>query len=183
MNDSEISLKCQQNWFALEVKFRHEQAVAQTLQDKGFEAFAPSSYRRKQSRNKVVDVSGPLFPGYVFSLFDARFRLPIVMTPGVRSVVGYGRIPVPIALDEMNAIRKVANCQIPAEPCPYLPEGKEVRVVAGPLAGLRGVVLRSRSFCRIVVSVSLIQQSIRIEVDRDMLMWDEDEDDAISYAS
>jgi transcription antitermination factor NusG len=184
MNNSDEITKTGESWFALVVKGRHEKIIVQNLQDKGFEAFAPSSCRRKQGRNKVEDVNGPLFPGYVFSMFDPRFRLPILMTPGVRCVVGYGRVPVPIDLEEMNAIRKIANSQVPAEPCPYLTQGTPVRVATGPLANLRGVILGTRSSCRIVVSVSLIQQSIRIEVDRDMLLLDDEgQDGLIRFAS
>lgn len=183
MTNSDVHTITQENWFALEVKRRHEQVIAQNLQYKGFEAFTPSC-RRKASQNKVVNFSTPLFPGYVFSMFDARFRLPILMTPGVRSIAGYGRIPIPIDSEEINAIRNIVNFGIPVEPCPYLSRGKQVRVTSGPLIGVRGFVLQTRSPCRIVVSVSLIQQSIRIEVDRDMLVLDEkDVSGSIRFAS
>ena len=157
-------------WFALYVKLRHERVVSELLLKKGFESFAPSYLERKLCRDKVHEIDMPLFPGYVFARFDPRFRMPILTTPGVREVVGYGRVPVPIPAQEMDVVREVASSRHRVEPCRYLATGSRVRIVCGPLAGVEGILEETRSSCRVVVSVSLIQRSIRVEVDRDVLL-------------
>lgn len=167
--EDDSCLECEQ-WFALQVKCRHEKVISQNLRDKGYEAIAPRTIRRVNSTRGVEELDTGLFPGYIFGKFDPRFRLPILMTPGIRCVVGYGRTPAPLQAVEINAIRNVVNYCLPAEPCAYLVEGDWVRVVEGPLAGVSGVLLQSRSSCRVVISVSLIQQSIRVEVDRRTLI-------------
>lgn len=158
-----------EQWFALQVPTRHERPIAEALRNKGYEAFAPSTALEKRWPHKSREAEIPLFPGYLFSKFDPRFRLPILMTPGVRQIVGYGRIPIAIDEREIVAIRNVMQCRLPAEPCPYLNQGARVRIVRGPLTGVEGVLLKASSSYRVVISVSLIQQSIRVEVDRDML--------------
>ena len=43
--------------------------------------------------NSMVKSERPLFPGYMFCRFDAKKRLPILMTTGVISVVSFGKEP------------------------------------------------------------------------------------------
>ncbi len=157
-------------WFALYVKLRHEKLVSELLLKKGFESFSPTYPERKPLRGKIHEIDMSLFPGYVFARFDARFRMPILTTPGVREVVGYGRVPVPIPDWEVHTVREAVNSKLRVEPCRYLEAGSRVRIVCGPLAGLEGILEETRSSCRVIVSVSLIQRSIRVEVDRNVLL-------------
>jgi transcription antitermination factor NusG len=52
-----------------------------------------------------------------------------------------------------------------AEPHPYLTVGRRVRITAGPLAGREGILVRWRGQHRVVLSIDLIQRSIRVELD------------------
>lgn len=160
-------------WFALQVKTRHEKVTADCLVSKGYEAFAPLGIiRSKRNCGEVSGSNAPLFPGYVFGKFDPRFRLPILTTPKIRHIVSYGRDPAPISANEIQAIRDIADLKVPAEPCPYLTEGTRVRITHGALAGLQGILIQFRSSYRVVLSVSLIRQSIRVEMHPSMLEED-----------
>jgi transcription antitermination factor NusG len=159
-------------WFALQVKTRHERVTADYLLSKGYEAFAPLAIHSKLGCGEASSASAPLFPGYVFSKFDPLFRLPILTTPKVRCIVSYGRDPAPISNSEIQAIRDISNLKLAAEPCPYLTEGTRVRITRGPLAGVQGILIQFRSSYRVVLSVSLIRQSIRVEMDTSMLVED-----------
>ncbi len=169
---AEVSLseKSPTQWFALYVKLRYEKLVSELLLKKGFESFSPTYPERKLRRDKIHEIDMSLFPGYVFAKFDPRFRMPILTTPGVREVVGYGRVPVPIPDWEIHTVREAVDSKLRVEPCRYLETGSRVRIVCGPLAGLEGILEETRSSCRVIVSVSLIQRSIRVEVDRDALL-------------
>ena len=85
-----------QRWFALQVRTRWESSTAVLLSGKGYQTFLPTFKARKRWNGKLREVSTPLFPGYVFCQFDAQKRLPILITPGVLSVVGRGRVPLPV---------------------------------------------------------------------------------------
>jgi transcription antitermination factor NusG len=50
--------------------------------------------------------------------------------------------------------------------CDYLQESDCVMVTKGPLAGLEGTLLRFSGDGRLMLSVSLVQKSIAIEIDR-----------------
>ncbi len=157
-------------WYALRTKSRCEKMVATHLHGRGYEEFLPlyRSLERWTGRDESVDF--PLFPGYVFCRFDAWRRLPILTTPGMVSIVGYGRIPSPVEEAEIEAIRAIMKSGLPASPWPYLKEGQWVRVSRGALKGLEGLVKRLKNRYRVVVSVSLLERSVAVEVDRDSVV-------------
>ncbi|HYO83665.1 MAG TPA: transcription termination/antitermination NusG family protein [Bryobacteraceae bacterium] len=94
-------------WFALQVKCGMEQMTAGLLQSKGFEAFLPS---HEQSQSAYGDSTGePLFPGYLFCRFDPVRRTPVVMTPGVVRVLGFGTTPAPLSESEIEAVRDIVR--------------------------------------------------------------------------
>jgi transcriptional antiterminator NusG len=151
-------------WFAIQVRCRYEERIASVLADKGFEALSATLKTSFKTRKSGYSESRALFPGYIFGRFDALYRMPILLTPGVQAIVGFGKVPIPVANYEIAAIRQVLDSGQPVEPCPYLEIGDLVEVTEGPLAGMRGILLQQRSSYRVVLSVSLIQRSIKVEV-------------------
>jgi transcriptional antiterminator NusG len=153
-------------WYALQVRSRWESSTATLLSGKGYLTFLPTFKTVKPWSGKSREVAAPLFPGYVFCRFDALKRLPILVTPGVISVVGRGRIPVPVEDSEIEAIQTVVSSGLRAEPWPYLEVGQQVRIEDGALRGLEGILTSFRGSRRIVVSISLLCRSVALEIDR-----------------
>jgi transcriptional antiterminator NusG len=154
-------------WFALQVRTRWESSTAVLLSGKGYETLLPTYQAKKRWNGKVKRVTAPLFPGYVFCRFDALKRLPILITPGVISVVGRGRVPFPVNDSEMTAIQTIVASGFQAEPWPYLEVGQKVRIEGDSLQGLEGILIQFKGYNRIVVSVSLLRRSVALELDRD----------------
>ena len=117
--------------------------------------------------NQMKEVQVPLFPGYTFCRFDPHDRLRIMMAPGLVHVVGRGRIPVPIAEQELEAVRRMLNSELFTRPFPFLQTGQTVRIAEGPLAGIEGILLDIKNSHRVVVSISLLQRSVATEIDLD----------------
>lgn len=155
-----------QQWFALQVRTRWEGSTAVLLSGKGYQTFLPTYKTRKRWKGKVREVDSALFPGYVFCNFDAQNRLPILVTPGVISVVGQGRIPMPVDDGEIAAIQTVVSSGLRAEPWPYLELGQRIRIEQDALQGLEGILVNFKGNHRIVVSVSLLRRSVALEIDR-----------------
>jgi len=154
------------HWYALHVKPRFEKYVTRQLESKGYETFLPTYVLKRKWSDRTKSLSFPLFPSYVFCRFDIHSRLPIVITPGVMAVLGTGKIATPVDEAELVAIRHITESGLLAEPCPYLGVGELVRVEAGPLEGLIGIVLRTKGADRLVVSVSLLMRSVSVEIER-----------------
>ena len=99
-------------WYALQVRPRFEKIVAVHLQHKGFEDYLPLYRSRRKWSDRVKEIDLPLFPGYIFCKFDVLRRLPILMVPGVMSIVGLGRSPLAVSDDEIAAEFKIPKGQV-----------------------------------------------------------------------
>jgi transcription antitermination factor NusG len=152
------------NWYALRVRPRTERVVAEALAGKGYEEFLPLHRERRRWSDRITTVEMPLFAGYLFCRFDALQRLPILTTPGVLLVVGAGRTPVPIDDEEIESLRVLATSNLKLDAWPYLHIGERVQIVNGPLAGAEGILLAARAQRRLVVSVTLLQRSVSVEI-------------------
>jgi len=139
--------------------------IASRLEGQGFECFLPKykSIREWSDRKKEVEQS--LFPGYLFCRFEYSERRPVVVTPGVLQVVGCRRTPVPVEDREIEALQLAVSSQVHSQPWPYLEMGERVRIHTGKLAGLEGILVNFKGNHRVVLSVSLLQRSVALEVD------------------
>lgn len=115
--------------------------------------------------DRMKEVEQPLFPGYLFCRFDLNNRGPLLMTPGVRQIVGVGRTPIPVEDSELEAIRQVLSSGLPSQPWQYLHVGQRVRVNHGSLSNLEGILVSVKASNRIVLSVTLLQRSVAMEID------------------
>jgi transcription antitermination factor NusG len=159
-------------WFALRVRPKHEKIVAASLSRLGFEEYVPLHLVRRRWSDRVKVLDAPLFPGYIFCRFNYPDRLRVLNSPGVESIVAYGRTDVPVADSELAAVRALVASGKPLAHLPFLRIGQDVLIERGPLAGIRGLVLREESAWRVVVSVEALDRSIAVEVDREVLqVW------------
>lgn len=108
----------------------------------------------------------PLFSGYLFCRLPEQRFLPILNTPGVVQVLGYGAKPEPVATGEIDAIRRIVGSGHEALPWPYLSAGQRVKLRAGPLRNLEGILENADGRERVVVNVELLQRSVAVAVDR-----------------
>jgi len=145
-------------WYALRVRPKHERAVATTLERQGFEEYVPLHRVRRRWSDRVKEIDLPLFPGYIFCKFDVLHRLPILMVPGVMSIVGLGRSPLAVSDDEIVAVQNVVKSGLTYEPSGFITTGQLARVERGPLRGLVGIVVETKKNCRLVISVNLLQR-------------------------
>src|SRR5215469_3954192 len=156
-------------WFALVVKPRFDKAVARALELKGYETLLPlyTKYHRYGGRLKSSEL--PLFPGYVCCRFDVHSRLPILTTPGVIHVLGAGNMPLPVPDVEINSLQTAIGARLPIQPIAFISNGERVRISSGVLAGVEGIVLKSKPSLRLVLSVTLLQRSVLLEIDRNQV--------------
>ena len=155
---------------ALHVKQRSEKLVATALTSKGIEVFLPLYTARRRWSDRVKELQLPLFDGYVFSRLNLLHRMPVLTIPGVIQFVGIGKIPAPIEEAEIAALQSLVKSGLPAMPWPFLQVGQKVRVERGALRDVEGILLQVKGAHRLVLSVSLLQRSVAVEVDRDSVI-------------
>lgn len=153
------------DWFAVYTRHQHEKMVACSLSGKGFETFLPLYNTAHRWKDRVKQLSLPLFPNYVFIQGGLERRADILSTLGIYDFVRASGRPAPIPSEEIEAVRRVVEKGLNAEPHPFLRVGDRVRLTSGPLEGIEGILLRKKSFYRLILSVDLLARSIAVEVD------------------
>ncbi len=156
-------------WFALRTRSNFEKVAAVALENKGLLPYLPTYKSRRRWSDRVVVADTPLFQGYVFCRFDPLNRLPVLTTTGVISIVGCGTEPASIDDREIDAIDAILRSGLATEPCPFLREGQKVRVRRGALIGVEGILTKKKSDFRLVISVTMLQRSIAVEIDREWI--------------
>lgn len=153
------------HWYALHVRSNQERRVETILGTKGYNTFLPlyRSTRKWSDRSKVIHE--PLFPGYVFCEFDVTQRAPIVTIENVIRVVGFGPGPTPVDASELEQVRTAMESGMSLMPWRHFERGQLVQVQEGPLAGVKGVFIERRGVSRVVLTLTLIQRSMAVELD------------------
>ena len=164
--DADVETKITE-WYAVYTRSRFEKKVHEDLCQHGIETFLPLYSQRLRRNNTSVVVERPLFTSYLFVNIDAnseqRFR--VLDTRGVVSILGTRGPPTPVPESEIATIRCVLSARIPVTSIPWLQKGKRVRVVAGPLYGVEGVVEEHGRHNRLFIAIKSVGQSIIADVD------------------
>jgi transcription antitermination factor NusG len=154
-------------WWVARVRSRQEKGLARHLASHDVGFYLPQAEKRALRAGRTFVSSLPLFPGYVFFRGPAAARLEALRSNLVVQV-----LPV---LDQDELTRELASLwrlQLSGAPLvslPYLEVGDEVEVMDGPFRGWTGKVLREKGRLRLVVSITLLRQSVAAELDREVL--------------
>jgi transcription antitermination factor NusG len=81
-------------------------------------------------------------------------------------IVGLGNVPIPIDPAEMASVKALIASPFRLLPFPFPPVGRKVEIQAGPLRGVEGIVLAHQGEDKMVVSVTLLQRSLAVALDR-----------------
>jgi transcription antitermination factor NusG len=157
------------NWHALYTRHQHERNVAHALKGKGFDVFFPQYRTVHRWKDRWKDLELPLFPNYVFVHGGLDRMLNILTTPGVHSLVSWGGRPADIPECEIDAVRRMVESPLRVQKHPFINFGDRVRIKSGPLEGIEGILVRSKSAYRLVLSVEMLARSAAVEVDVSMV--------------
>ncbi len=154
-------------WWVLHTRARNEKALAADLERLHAQYFLPLVERRRTYGGRVVQVSIPLFPGYLFLCGHEEDRLGALKTnriANVLEVADQDRLK-----NDLRHIYRIVASKEPVDLYPRLRRGCRCRVIKGTLAGLEGVVLRRRGPWRVYVGVEFLGQSAELEIDSMLL--------------
>jgi transcription antitermination factor NusG len=157
-------------WFAVQTRPRYEKLVATQLERKGYQLFLPTYAARRRWSDRMKVVVLPLFEGYLFCRLDLERAAPVITTAGVVRLVGFGAEPIAIDEQEIAALQRAVSVKAEMEPWPSLSVGQRVRIAQGPLTGVEGMLESVRGRDRLILSVTLLQRAVAVEIERDAVV-------------
>lgn len=128
--------------------------------------FLPLVKTRTRWADRIATVERPLFPGYIFCEAERREVSSIRSTPGVFDVVRAGSSPLPAHRDEVESLFRAVRQDLSIEPCELQTfcGGDWLRIVAGPLSGLCGTLVKVRGEQRLLISIELLRRQVLVEL-------------------
>jgi transcription antitermination factor NusG len=152
-------------WHAVWTRSRAEKAVHDQLVRKDIEVFLPTVRRLSRWKDRQKEIAWPLFPGYCFARFDTQRSLDVLKCSGVVHIIMEDGKPAPIPHDEIEAIQRLVETRYKFDPCPFIKEGDEVEVLAGPLKGVSGRLIRKGPHAKLVLAITMINRAVSVTFD------------------
>lgn len=150
-------------WWVLHTKPRAEKSIARSLFREGIPFFLPIYEQSKRVGRRVQTSHLPLFPGYLFLRAGEKGRISALETNQVAHCIAVSDQAQ--LRGELEAIQKVMSSGVPIGPEARLTPGTPVTIARGPLAGLKGKVLRRGSRLTLVLEVHMLSQGVAVEIE------------------
>ena len=152
-------------WAVVRSKPRQERRAASNLQAQGYETLLPLQNVTVRHSKKLVDMSVPLFPGYLFVQMSEQCSRSILSTFGVSQLItGEGGKPKkidPKIIDEIfKHCDETGHYRSPA----YYQLGDDVKLVRGPFESAVAQVQSLQSDDRLWIFLDLMGQSVKVSV-------------------
>jgi len=150
-------------WWVLHTRPRQEKCLARRLHRQRIPFYLPLYARRRRVRGSLVTSYLPLFTSYVFLLANREERIAALATARVVQplrVVGEEEL-----WRDLAQVYRLIASGAPVAPEEQLSPGALVEITSGPLAGLKGKILRAASGSRFVVQVDFIQLGASVLLD------------------
>jgi transcription antitermination factor NusG len=154
-------------WWVAHTKSRNEKALAQNLIRKSISYFLPMSWRVHRRKGRTLRSLLPLFGGYLFFCGRETQRLEVLRTNRVANLIEVKDQRKLLA--ELLQVEQALRAGASLLPHKYIKAGQLCRVIAGPLADLQGVIVKTKTAARLVLQIDMLGQATSAEIDADMI--------------
>jgi transcription antitermination factor NusG len=154
-------------WWVMHAKPNCEKIVAQYLLGRNISYYLPM-YKKKSrygSWGRIRTVNAPLFKGYIcfalpheehHALYDSKKIVRIIQVE-----------------DQERFIRELESVSIAVDACedvsvrPGVLPGKRIKILAGPMTGVEGVVITRRGSHKLALSAHMFNQTVLVTLHPD----------------
>ncbi len=154
-------------WWAIYTRTRQEKALARKLYSYKVPFYLPMVPHEHVYRGRKVRSYIPLFSNYMFMLGTEEERVIALTTNSVSRM-----LPVTDKeqlFHDLLSLHQLIDNGAPMTVEQRLQPGRAVRIKAGSLKGVEGIVVERRSGKRLLVAVNYIQQGISMAIEDFML--------------
>jgi len=171
MNVEEVSDAL--SWYVIRTGPKQEERAIRNLSALSIEGFVPKIRvpRVNPFTGNTSYLPGPMFPRYAFARFDASRSLHrVCYTRGVRSVISFGCVAVPVDDSIIELIKSRIGADGFVQIGTDFRAGERVRVKGGPLANFVGVFdHKLESSDRVEILLTAVSYQGRIVVEQEFV--------------
>ena len=159
------------DWHVALLKPNSADLAQRNLVRQRFEVFMPREIETKRRGSKFVEVSRPLFPGYVFVALEKQGGniRRVNSTYGVARLISLGNVPAKVPTELILALRQRCDGDGFLRPPGQLQPGDQVVVKSGPFANFVATVEKLTPDRRVWVLLELLGSSTKVLADPEQL--------------
>ena len=150
------------SWTVLHTRPRCEKKVAEICKLGNISYYLPLRTDVRKYQRREVEITNPLFPGYIFANLSPQQRLAILKTNNIlRTLPARNQRRLKRELVYVRqALRKAPSLKA----LPQIKEGMHVHIKSGSFRGIEGTATRLATKTRVRISVNLIGQYVAVMV-------------------
>jgi transcription antitermination factor NusG len=154
------------HWYAIYIRPRAEKKAKFLLEEKGIDCYLPlkKTLRQWSDRKKWVEL--PVISGYIFVHIEMKERLEVLQTDFVLAFVTWlGQYAV-IPDEQITAMKQMLGQEVYRVETDFEKYhiNQEVRVISGPLTGMKGFLVKVKNRKKIMIRIDHIQVNMMVEV-------------------
>jgi transcription elongation factor/antiterminator RfaH len=161
-----------ERWYVVQtLPFRETRARVQ-LESQGFRIFLPRHAKTIRHARRLMIVSAPFFPRYMFVVLDLsrdRWR-SINGTFGVAGLLTANDRPMAVPVGVVEGLAAQCGADGNLRLAETLAVGRRIQILNGPFADFIGQLVRSDGGGRVQVLLKLLGSDVRVCIDRQALM-------------
>ena len=154
-------------WWIAHTKSRNEKVLAWMLNGWEIPYFLPLVKKVTRNKQRTLTSLLPLFSGYLFFRGDEQCRHKALTSNKIANVIEV--VDQDRLTGELTQIYRALESGLPIDPYPNLRAGDRCRVIAGPLMGAEGTLLKKKSTTRLLLEVDILGQAAAVEIDMELL--------------
>jgi transcription antitermination factor NusG len=154
-------------WWVAHTRSRNEKALAHDLIGKNINYFLPMTWKVRRRSQRTIRSLLPLFTGYLFFCGEENQRIDLLRTNRVANLIEVKSQEQ--LLGELVQIEQALRAGAPLIPYRYIKVGQRCKVIAGPLMGLEGIIVKTKGTTRLVLQIDMLGQAASVEIDIDMI--------------
>jgi transcriptional antiterminator RfaH len=147
-------------WYVCHTKPRCEKRFAQLMELEGFAHYLPLALSVRRYGTHTKKFTKPLFPSYVFAQMPATEKFRAHQQDHLVRMLQV--VNESTFLRQVESIKTLIASGLQLGLCPPMEKGARVKVTAGPLWGLEGIVDDPKNPKGIVISVDILQQGVHV---------------------
>jgi transcription antitermination factor NusG len=149
-------------WLVCHTKPRCEKKFAALMAAEKFEHYLALIESVRKYGTEVKRFTKPLFPGYVFAKVPTELKARIYRQDLLARAILVDDVPK--FLRQLDDVKAIVASGFKLSVMPLMTKGRRVKVIAGPLSGLEGLIDDPSNPQGIVLSVDVLQQGLHVKM-------------------
>jgi transcription antitermination factor NusG len=156
----------QKAWHVVYTRSRTEKKVLAELTAQNIECFLPLQKKLRQWKDRKKWIEMPVITSYCFVNITRKEYDQVLQSDNVvRYVVFEGKAAIvpDYQIDALKKMMKQSDFEVSVTPDNFKP-GKKVEIIAGPLVGVRGELVKLKNRNRFIIRIEQIETVFSVEV-------------------